>query len=181
MNKLESISIGWDGPYTLEEIGLQEDSLKYSLKKDTQLNNEAKDYGVYQIYGHHPIYGANVLLYIGKAQDQTFAKRISQEGWEYNEDAYNIRIYIGRIYNNTKTNRTEIWDTYIDSAERMLIYAHEPARNSSNILNITKNEDKLKELENVRIFNYGNYRSLMPEVSGEMWIKSSDDVDFFHA
>ena len=180
MKKIKNISIGWSGPYRLKEIGFQEKTFKYSLK-DAELNDESKDFGIYQIYGQHPVYGANVLLYIGKAQDQTFAKRISQEGWEYNEDAWNIQIYVGHIYNDTKNNSTDIWDKYIDSAERMLIYAHEPARNSSNILNITKNINKLKELEDVRIFNYGNYRSLMPEISGEMWIKESDDVEFFHA
>lgn len=50
------------------------------------------------MYGCHPIYGNDVLLYIGKAQKQTFAKRLSQEGWEYNEDAKNIKFYVGRLF-----------------------------------------------------------------------------------
>ena len=65
----------------------------------------------------------------------------------------------------------------ISTAESMLIYAHEPARNSSNILNITKNKNLLKEFEDIRIFNYDNSRSLMPEVSGELWIKNFEDYN----
>jgi hypothetical protein len=45
------IHIEWEGPYSLSQL-------------DT-LNDLRKDYGLYQIYGHHPIYGSNVLLYIG--------------------------------------------------------------------------------------------------------------------
>ena len=67
----------------------------------------------------------------------------------------------------------------IDIAEKMLIYSHEPARNSSNIRTISRNEDKLKEFENVRVFNYGSYKSLMPEISGEMWIKEELNLTLF--
>ena len=58
----EIIHIDWDGPYRIEEIN--------------ELNDEKKDYGIYQIYGTHPVYGSNVLLYIGKADQQTFGARI---------------------------------------------------------------------------------------------------------
>lgn len=63
----------------------------------------------------------------------------------------------------------------IDTAKKMLIYSHGPAGNSSNILNISKDKKMLKEFEDVRVFNYDNYRSLMPEISGELWVKSLDD------
>jgi len=167
------IKIEWEGSYSLKDIGFNESEYTYSLK-DAILNDEAIDYGIYQIYGYHPVYGNNVLLYIGKAQKQTFAKRIAQEGWEYNEDSKNLQIYVGRIY-NVYDNDDDTWDKFIDIAEKMLIYSHEPARNSSNILNITKDVKKLKLFENIRIFNYGRYKSIMPEISGEMWIKESDD------
>ena len=38
----------WEGPYSLNQL----DTLK-DLRKDR---------GLYQIYGHHPVYGSNVLL-----------------------------------------------------------------------------------------------------------------------
>jgi len=56
------IHIQWEGPYSYQEI------------KD--LKNENNDYGIYQIYGGHPIYGSGALLYIGKAQLQTFGIRL---------------------------------------------------------------------------------------------------------
>ena len=178
ISKITDIKIEWEGSYSLCDIGFNEDEYIYSLK-NAKLNDEAMDYGVYQIYGCHPVYGTNVLLYIGKAQKQTFAKRISQEWWEYNQDSKNIQIYVGRIYNENDSDN-EIWDKMIDMAEKMLIYSHEPARNSSNILNITKNQKELKQFEHIRIFNYGRYKSLMPEISGDLWIKEeSDEMKLF--
>ena len=67
------IHVQWDGPFSLEQV--------------SELNNEDHDYGVYQVYGSHPIYGSDVLLYIGKASQQTFATRLRQEPWLYNQDA----------------------------------------------------------------------------------------------
>ena len=52
MKKLLIIEIGWSGPYDLAQI--------------SKLNTNS-DYGLYQIYGTHNIFGANTLLYIGKA------------------------------------------------------------------------------------------------------------------
>ena len=177
VNEITDIKIEWEGSYSLEDIGFNDTEYTYS-KKDCKLNDESMDYGIYQIYGYHPVYGTNVLLYIGKAQNQTFATRIAQEGWEYNEDSKNIQIYVGRIYNENSSS-DEVWDELIDTAERMLIYSHEPARNSSNILNITRDKEKLKSFEDIRIFNYGRYKSLMPEISGEMWIKESEVTKLF--
>jgi len=182
--RMKTIYIEWEGPYSLYDIGYDEKSNKAHpyILKNAVLNNERKDFGIYQIYGFHPVYGANQLLYIGKAEDQTFAKRISQEEWEYNYDYKNIEIYVGRIYNTESAdplNSDGVWSQAIDDAESMLIYVHEPARNASNILNVSKNEKRLKELEDIRIFNYGTHRSLMPEISGEMWIKGLEDFKLF--
>ncbi len=177
INKITDIKIQWEGSYNLEDIGFNDIEYNYSTK-DSKLNDETMDYGIYQIYGYHPVYGTNVLLYIGKVQEQTFAKRIAKEGWEYNEDSKNIQIYVGRIYNENNSD-DKAWNKLIDTAERMLIYSHEPARNSSNILNITKNKEKLKSFEDIRIFNYGRYKSLMPEISGEMWIKEFGETKLF--
>jgi len=174
--KIKNIRIEWDGPYNLTDIGYDKDNMNYKGEINC-LNNEYEDFGIYQVYGCHPIYGNDVLLYIGKAAQQTFSKRLSQEGWENNIDYENIKFYVGRLFAHKQPNLIEEWDKMIDQAERMLIYAHEPARNSSNILNVTKNKDKLEEFKNIRIFNYDNYRSLMPEVSGELWIKGFENYD----
>ena len=173
--KIENIRIEWDGPYSLIDIGYNEETGKYTL--DDILNDECKDFGIYQVYGFHPIYGNDVLLYIGQAARQTFAKRLSQEAWEYNADYKNIKFYVGRLFAKNQPPSEKIWDKMIDIAEKMLIFAHEPARNSSNILTISRDKAKLEEFKNIRIFNYDNYRSLMPEISGELWIKEFEDYN----
>ena len=169
---MEEIRIEWDGPYSLEDIGYDEESDRNKpYNKTDKLNDDNIDYGIYQVYGCHPMYGNDVLLYIGKAQEQTFATRLAQEGWESNSDSKNIKFYVGRLFAVEKPTHEE-WNDKISKAESILIYAHEPARNSSNVLNVTKNQTKLRDFENIRVLNYNDYRSLMPEVSGELWVKS---------
>ncbi|BAF73242.1 hypothetical protein [Sulfurovum sp. NBC37-1] len=175
--KIENIRIEWDGPYSLTDIGYDETNENYKGKVNPSLCNEYTDFGIYQVYGYHPIYGNDVLLYIGQSAQQTFSKRLSQEGWEFNADSKNIKFYVGRLFAKKQPSSEKEWDKMIDIAERMLIYAHEPARNSSNILSITRNRAKLKEFENIRIFNYDNYRSLIPEISGELWVKDFEDYN----
>ena len=169
------IRIEWEGPYTLFDIGYIEENDQYKLS-NAKLNDDKIDYGLYQIYGYHPVYGNNVLLYIGKTNKQTFAKRISDEGWEYNPDFKNIQIYVGRLFYKKSPSEKE-WLNQINQAEKMLIYSHEPARNSSNILNITKDKKFLKEFENIRILNYDSHKSLMPEVSGKLWVQFFNDYN----
>ena len=67
------IHLEWEGPTPLEAVsGLR----------------EASDYGVYQIYGAHPVYGSNCLLYIGWAVSQHFGVRVpQQQEWLCNHDA----------------------------------------------------------------------------------------------
>jgi hypothetical protein len=173
--KIDNIRIEWDGPYTLKDIGYDEEKEDYKGKINPFLSNEYEGYGVYQVYGCHPIYGNDVLLYIGQAAKQTFSKRLSQESWEYNIDSKNIKFYVGRLFAEKQPSSEDAWDNMIDIAERMLIFAHEPARNSSNILTISRNKAKLDEFKNIRIFNYDNYRSLMPEISGELWVKGFEE------
>jgi len=48
----------------------------------------------------------------------------------------------------------------INNAEKLLIYSHRPAHNSSNI-----NSLQAKELSATHVLNWGNFKSLLPEVS----------------
>jgi len=150
------IHLDWDGPYKLNEL--------------SKVKDEETDYGVYQIYGSHPIYGSSVLLYIGKADRQTFGVRISQEGWESNSDAESLKIYIGRVAGSF-TPSDEQWSKEIDLAERLLIYSHTPAYNSQSLKTIPDSE-----LQDVHILNWGYYCDLMPEVSGARWTTKYDDM-----
>lgn len=80
---MQRVDLDWQGPYKLTEL--------------SKVNDYSKDYGIYQIYGFHPVYGSNVLMYIGLAAKQTFYQRIKQEGWEAIKDSENIEIYVGRL------------------------------------------------------------------------------------
>jgi len=147
--EINHIHIDWEGPFSIKDL--------------SKLKDAYKDYGVYQIYGGHPIYGSNVLLYIGKAVDQTFGVRISQEEWEYNIDSENVEIYIGRLSGKTTPNNSK-WESEISLAESLLIYSHTPAFNSHNIKSIRD-----KRLEHVHVFNWMAHRDSMAEVSGLRW------------
>ncbi|MDI6616165.1 MAG: hypothetical protein QME27_05580 [Syntrophaceae bacterium] len=150
------IHVFWEGPWSLNDL--------------EKLKNDEKDYGVYQIYGCHPLYGHSVLLYIGKAIDQTFGQRISQENWQNTEDGENIEIYIGRLASQKQLTCDE-WDAKIDQAEKLLIFAHAPAYNTQNTRSLPE-----PNVMNNRIFNWNCQRDLFPEVSGNRYTSRFDHI-----
>ena len=156
------IHLQWDGPFTLQEV---------------QGLNEDYDYGVYQVYGSHPVYGSDVLLYIGKAEEQTFSVRLQQqEGFNYNQDARNIRYYVGRLAGERTPNDAK-WGHNIDMVETLLIHSHWPAANSHNIQTLGGHT---AEIADTHILNWGQRRSLLGEVSGLMLTEQYDDIPSYH-
>ncbi len=156
----EIIHIEWSGPLTLQQV--------------TGCHEE-RDYGVYQIYGGHVVYGSDVLLYIGKAGSQHFGTRIPQEThWVDNHDADRIRVYLGRIAGEI-TPSDEIRGRQIDLAERLLIYSHHPAYNAQKNLGALSGD-----LQNVHVFNWGHHASLLPEVSGARWAGKFGEMPDYH-
>jgi hypothetical protein len=153
------IHIQWSGPYPFKE----DEHLKGST-----------DYGIYQIYGCHPVYGSGVLLYIGRNEWQTFAERGVKQHGEHlqNQDAGRLELYVGRLI-GLKTPDNETWNKHIRFAERLLIHAHRPAWNSQMDLG-----GMHKELRRVHVVNWCEYRSLMPEVSGARWTDRFDEIKF---
>ena len=83
MNKLTKIEIWWQEPFTKKDI-----------KKN--FSDQENSYGLYQIYGTHNISGPNTLLYIGKAADQTFSRRLIQHDWTEFE-ASTTQFFIGQL------------------------------------------------------------------------------------
>lgn len=143
------IHIEWEGPFSFDDL--------------IKLDDKKSDYGVYQIYGSHSIYGSDVLLYIGKAESQTFFKRLSPEKKYWEDNLNQIKIYVGRLA-GTKTPNNDEWAKQIVLAEKLLIYSHAPAYNSSNIDSIPD-----KDLRDIHILNWYEHRNLLPEVSGDRW------------
>ncbi len=155
------IHLEWDGPHRLDAIT--------SLVGPT-------DYGRYQIYGGHPVYGNSALLYIGLAAGQHFGERAPQETqWTYNRDAGRIEVYVGRV-SGTKTPDDAAWDRQIRLAERLLIFAHSPPMNTQKSLARLE-----PDLRSVRVLNWARHRDLLPEVSGERWTSRYDDMPNYHA
>lgn len=74
------IHVEWEGPFSIEE---------------TKQLHSLEDYGLYQYYGEHPVYGSNALLYLGKAENQTIGSRLSQNDWHIWTSS-TAEIYIGR-------------------------------------------------------------------------------------
>lgn len=156
--RVKLIQIDWDGPYTLNELH--------------RLTDESHDYGIYQIYGKHIVYGKDVLLYIGKADQQTIGKRVSQENWWNTNDSNHLKIYVGRMAGEG-TPEEDTWSKEINLAEKLLINIHKPAYNSKNLTSIPDDE-----LQDFHILNWGDHRDLLPEVSGLRWTRKLDNTDY---
>ena len=152
------IHIEWSGPHTLKEV--------------LQFNGPI-DFGIYQIYGGHPIYGTDTLLYIGRAEKRNFSIRVPEHLWcPVNQDSGRLNIHIGRLI-GLETPDNDTWERHIRWAERLLILAHQPAGNSQKELGGMESE-----LHNVHVVNWGQYRSLMPEVSGARWTDRFDHIPY---
>jgi len=143
MNKFTKIEIWWHGPFSMEEIN------KYHA--DT-----SRSYGLYQIYGTHNISGPNTLIYIGKADQQTFAKRVGQHGWT-NWEASDVQIYIGQLGGN-KNIDNETWGQLIDTSERLLVNYCAPPYNTQYLNSYGNITDTI-------VFNFDKKNRLPSEVS----------------
>ncbi|MBK7128268.1 MAG: hypothetical protein IPM74_12415 [Crocinitomicaceae bacterium] len=148
-----TIEILWTGPFSSQEI----------LKM-----NGPTDFGFYQLYGNHNIYGNNVLLYFGKASKQNFATRIPQHddwfGWEDIQPEY----YIGRIGGEIQLNNQD-WEEQIDYAESKIIFECHPSWNSSGL----NRADKKVKGQNVVILNHGVRRSIPKIICDHFLVESA--------
>lgn len=140
------IHLVWDGPFSYQEA--------LAL-------NSASDYGLYQYYGDHAIYGSNTLLYLGQATKQTFGRRLAQHNWEVWASS-DIAIHVGRVWAVQTLDQRE-WERQIDLAERIILQSHCPSFNSSNLNTIGHTG------EDTRVLNWGKRRLLLPEVSISRW------------
>lgn len=157
--QIEIINIRWEGPLTPEE----------AYEK-----NGKTDYGVYQYYGDHPVYGLDVLLYIGMVSEQTFGERLRE--YDFGNWNQNIQTYLGRVCLEKKAVQPsdEVWGDMIDRVEKLLIHGCFPAFNSQGIAT----PPDANRHEELLILNWGNYRSLLPAISGHRVIAESLDESF---
>lgn len=136
--KTYSIEIDWKGPLTVEK------AIKGLTDGGKHPNWDGKDYGLYQVYGRHIIYGRNALLYIGMTTDQTFSQRIGDHGKQWldeDQDKKDVKIYVGRVYDPKKHSKKYGWRSWkrdIRRAERILIWKYSPNYNSRELSNEPK-------------------------------------------
>ena len=148
------IDLEWTGAYPVPYNSSTE---LYELGeyKENILNNS----GFYQIYGNHPIYGRDVLLYIGETKksettERSFFDRMSEhfsgKFWYFE----NLSIYIAPCKLDLEVHL---------AAESILIAAHKPA------LTIQHLNQAKESAQSVIVRNWGAKGSLLPECSGEYW------------
>ena len=149
---MKEIHLKWHGPYSLE----------YARNGEP-----GQTFGLYQYMGMHDVYGPSTLLYLGRASDAQIGNRLAghvHHSWS----SLPVEILIGNIAtedqlgNNLGDNeRSE----QIKLAERLLIYTHSPAWNSSNVKSLYWPSIP----EDLHIFNWGVRGRLLPEVSAKRW------------
>lgn len=148
---MKLIEIVWEGPYSFTEV-----CSKY----------EKTDYGVYQIYGTHNILGENILVYIGKTEEQTFSSRFQNADRKWIKlEFHEFKIFLGKLGSETSCSEVE-WNKEIDTAERVLIdYCHPPYN--------SKKKDLISGVANdVVILNNGK-RAKLPFTITTLWRESS--------
>ncbi|WP_429123397.1 hypothetical protein [Aeromonas allosaccharophila] len=161
MSKNTVYDVFWEGPYKLDDI------------IDTQNKLVHDGHCLYQIYGDHPCYGRDVLLYIGKTL-QGAATRIKQHHKRFSSQVEEVKIFIASCHEfNSWEHRDSITkygtidSNTLDQIESLLIYAHQPAYNSDKIKTLTTNHA-------FRVFNTGRRKSLLPETSTEFWLPEKE-------
>jgi len=153
---MEIIDIWWEGPFDNNDI------INGNIKK-SESDNISKDIGLYQVYASHPLYGADVLVYIGLTTN-SFKKRL-KDRWviEDGNDSSNVKIYLGCIVDGLKKMDRDEEKEKIKKAEALLINALKPAFNSSNIQSV---HEKYRT-SNFQINNRNDYRNLYPQLSSK--------------
>jgi hypothetical protein len=138
LDKITVIHIVWEGPFSIDA----------ALKRRLQ-----NDYGLYQIYGTHPIYGENALLRIGQANARTFHGRLPwyQSHWEQlAPDHYDV--YLGRLGGWEPVDDIR-WGVLIDNAEAIAIFTVSPPSNSPRLISMNVKEPTIA-------LNYGRRHRL---------------------
>ena len=136
---MQTVRVEWEGPLTVDKV--------------LKLRDQNRDFGLYQIYGRHIIFGLNSLLYVGST-NATFSQRLRNHDVEWLADEESVFIHIGRINREDyKADRRQV----IKDTEALTIYWHSPPYNSRNIG--TYNGQRL------RVVNRGKCGSLDIEFS----------------
>ena len=149
----EVIDLEWEEPF---KIGYERETDTYNLESIP--DDLLEQYGLYQIYGRHPVYGQNVLLYIGETKKGKSGTR------SFKNRLYEHFRVDGQFYYYTNISISlcpvKLSDDQVLIAESILIATHKPAMNKKHL----EAPSQLSKSHLVR--NWGFMRSLQQECSG---------------
>ena len=105
-------------------------------KATASMTDRAEHWGIYQIIGWHPFYGDKVVLYIGRAFDQSFSQRLTNH-WK----TFDLKWHKDRAPLFAQCTRSQTWigrqrpwtASALDELEAYLIFNLAPALNSAGI------------------------------------------------
>lgn len=160
-----TIDIDWRGPFPLVydyETGIHNAALPDNLKGKS---------GLYAVYGQHPVYGPNALLYIGQTalrsgpsgfgvrlQEQTCPKQNGSTPrlWYFCE----MSVYVGVA---TREGAKQPLVSDLTAVESLLIASHMPALNRHYI------DVPTRESADLLVFNWNNRGRLLSVCAGRLF------------
>jgi len=128
-----------------------------------------EDYGLYQVYAQHVVFGPGSLVYVGKAVDQSFGRRFQQhQRWLADENGVSIRV--GRLNpaDHASGDEWDDWKKCVSYIESLTIYWHSPPYNSKSIQSYVGDP--------LWVQNWGDRGGLLPEYSSH-WKRLRPDED----
>lgn len=142
-------------------VYVNEDDWEYSVKSLPPACERKSSF--YCIYGRHPVYGQDVLLYIGESKaGVNSARDISNRIKEHLSDRFwnqtDLSISVGIPAKKLDCSQMRL-------VESILIAAHMPALNRQHI------DGAMAGSEHLLVQNLGFIRALVTECSGNYWVK----------
>lgn len=167
--KVRVIDLSWTPRRRIE---YDENGECYRLDKDKYAGLQHS--GLYCLYGAHPSYGREVLLYIGRTEEN-FQKRLSQHldgRFWYHE---NLSYALGTLWQDSE-NQDEWGDGELRICESILIAANKPVLNRQSIDAASAVKEYLDaqqasgaEVEHYLVRNWDFANGLQRESSSDYW------------
>ncbi|MBY8170058.1 hypothetical protein KW503_02880 [Vibrio fluvialis] len=159
----KEVDIYWEGPF---EVEYDRETMLYTFNESIPVELKNAN-GFYQIYGDHPVYGKDVLLYIGETKPsqngtRDFSVRMKEHvsGRFWYHHGLKIRLGIGYIDDNELKDRESIL-----AVESLLIASNMPALNREHI-----DHSNAQSVDFI-VRNWNFKGSISAECTGKYWAK----------
>ena len=136
-----------------------------SWKSDPLFSTQEYGPYVFQVYGDHPLYGRDVLLYIGLKEYSSSGTRIVIDDDFTKIDVEIFTRYHTGIIKKPDKTKNDDWLLLLCKLTKILIVSHYPAFNFS----ANSYKEQMKKEEHILIQNYESRGSLMPIISNKRW------------